>query len=1092
MGIWNKFSLRVKLILIFIVMKVLPLVALGWIAWSQSYDTAKDLVKEAEKLVSTADETILNVGDTAIADAIKALDSRARDEIERLTTDTALSVANFLYHRDADILYAGSLEPNADAYRNFIKYKTKRLIYHGPWKLAADGSKWEPVEAPINDGSTAEPGSPDNVTDFHYRQPNYFKSKELPLYLEMTFVGLDGMEKIKITTSDRVSPVLKNVSNRLNTYAKAETYFSELKKLKPGEIYVSDVIGTYVGSKIIGHYTPEAAEKRNIPYQPEKEAYAGKENPVGIRFKGIIRWATPVVRGGQITGWVTLALNHDHLMQFTDTIVPTEERYRDINDASDGNYAFIWDYKGRSIVHPRHHSIMGYDAETGNPVIPWLEDTIYDDFKKSSLPFEEFIKTVPTFSNQLQSRKPSKELTQSGNVGLDCRWLNFAPQCTGWYNLADPGGSGSFLILWSGLWKLTTTAAIPYYTGQYNPKVTGNKRGFGIVTIGANVNDFHQAATASKERLDTIVSDADHVMSEQGEKAKEIVYSDMKKTAVALSISTLIMVAIVIFIAIWMASYLSSRIKWLNDGINRFRLGERNFRFQIKDQSEINQLATSFNDLADSLNENISRLSSEVSIRTQKEDELREIKDNLEIRIAERTQELSSTNDLLRDEIEIRRTAEAKAQHLAGHDPLTGLANRMLFRENLDKAAYQASRSNKPGALLFFDLDKFKHVNDTLGHAVGDALLIHVAKILQQRARKTDTVARLGGDEFAVIMTELSAPDDAAIFAQQILDQFAEPVDIAGHEMQIYSSIGIATFSGEESNDMERILTHADMAMYQSKTEGGMHFRFFEEAMQNKILERQKLEAELEIALEKRQFVPFFQPIFDTENNKLVSIESLVRWNHPEQGIRTPGLFMDVAVATNLMPRIDAQTIESACYQAKEWLDQNLDFGRMSVNVLPDVIAEKGFVDRISTLLEKTQLPAERLALEITEQSLIEHNDKAIENLFALRAKGLSIYIDDFGVENSSLQRLVKCPINVLKIDRFFVNGINDNKTSTVINAIIAMAQSLGLSVVAEGVESQEELDYLKSRNCHIIQGYFHARPMPAEDMTQYLKKLQN
>ncbi|WAW09328.1 EAL domain-containing protein [Oxalobacter vibrioformis] len=1050
MEIWGKLSLRIRLILVFVVIKVLLLLLLGWMAWSHSYQTAKDLTQQAEHLVEMADETIQYVGDTAIADAVAALDSRAREEIERQTTDTARAVADFLYGRDADISYARSLEPSVALYRNFIENKQRDLIYHGEWKLAEDGKSWEPVDAPKEGGSSADPGSPDNAKDFHYRQPVPLRSKRTPLYLEMTFVGLDGKERIKVTTSDRVSSALKDVSNRMNTFARAETYFNELKKLKPGDIYVSDVIGTYVGSKIIGHYTPETAAKKGIAYEPENSAYAGKENPVGKRFKGIVRWATPVVRGGQITGWVTLALNHDHLMSFTDTIVPTSERYRDINDASDGNYAFIGDYKGRSIVHPRHHSITGYNAETGEPEVPWLEDVVYEEWKRSGMPYTEFIKTAPTFVNQLQSRKPAKELTDAGNVGLDCRWLNFAPQCTGWYNLANSGGSGSFLILWSGLWKLTTTAAIPYYTGQYSPEAAGNKRGFGIVTIGANVDDFHRAANESKARLDLVIAKADQAMLEQGRKAEKTVQDGMTKMAYSLIISTLVMVGIVIVIAIWMASFLSSRIKWLNAGFNRFRLKEG------------------------------------VNICTQKESELREIKDNLEIRIAERTQELSEINGLLRGEIEIRRAAEAKAQHLASHDPLTGLANRLLFHERLQKAMHQASRSRKAGALLFFDLDRFKQVNDTLGHAIGDALLVNVAQVLQQRSRKTDTVARLGGDEFAVIMTDLAAPDDAAILAQQILDQLDQAVTLDGHELRIYTSIGIATFSGEDT-DIEHILMHADMAMYQAKTEGGTRFRFFEESMQNKIQARKQMEAELRTALEERQFVPYFQPIFDTEEKRGVSVEALVRWAHPDHGILMPGEFMDVAILSGMMPEIDARMLEMACKQAKQWLDDGVDFGRVSINILPEKISSPDFVDYIRKVLDQTKLPASKLALEITERALLEDRDQVIGNLSSLRQMGASVSIDDFGIEYSSLQRLVEYPIDVLKIDRFFVRRVGNSKTEAIIHAIIAMARSIGMEIVAEGVESKTQLDYLIGRDCRIIQGYLHARPMSSADTTRHL-----
>jgi signal transduction histidine kinase len=604
---WNGLSVRVRLILVFIAIKVVPLVLLVWIAWNQTLETAGHLDTEVDELVDTANQAIHKVGDQAIDDAVAALDTRARDEIERLTTDTAQRVAEFLYGRDSDILYAASLPATETAYRNFIERTRRDLIVHETWRLNARMTDWEPNYIPPPDEYVAVPGSRDNETSFHYRPPVKLKSVDLPLYLEMTFVGLDGKEKVKVTASPRVSAELKDISERRNTYARAETYFAALKKLKPGEIYVSDVIGSYVGSRIIGKFTPEAAKKRGIPFEPEKHAYAGKENPNGKRFKGIVRWAAPVTENGRIAGWVTLALNHDHLMSFTDHIVPTGERYRDINDAWDGNYAFIWDYKGRSIVHPRHHSIVGYD-EDGEPRIPWLEDEVYAAFLKSGQSWREFMETAPAFVDQLQSRKPAKELTERGDVGLDCRWLNFAPQCTGWYNLADRGGSGSFQILWSGLYKLTTTAAIPYYTGQYDPKVTGNKRGFGIVTIGANVGDFHRAATESKERLGGIIQTANDDMLARGTAADAALRNDMQATATRLAGSTLLLIAVVIVIAIWMASYLTRKLGWLNDGFNRFRIGEKDFRFSFDHKDEITSLAATFNEMADTLNANMAEL----------------------------------------------------------------------------------------------------------------------------------------------------------------------------------------------------------------------------------------------------------------------------------------------------------------------------------------------------------------------------------------------------------------------------------------------------------------------------------------------------
>jgi PAS domain S-box-containing protein len=628
MKFWYKLSVRTRLILVFIAIMVVPLILLVWIAWSQTAKTAHNLEHNIDKLTLTANEAIHQVGDMAVDDAVNALDARATEEIEHLSTDTANRVADFLYERDADIRIAATGPTDATAYRNFLDNKQRPLVKHGKWRLNANKSGWE-AEAPVlPDASSAAPGSKDNATSFHYRPPTVFHSELQPLYLEMTFVGLDGKERIKVTTSDRVNPALQDVSQRRNTFARAETYFPELQKLKPGEIYVSDVIGTYVGSQVIGTFIPAIAAKNGIAFEPEKHAYSGKENPVGKRFQGIVRWAMPVVQNGKISGWVTLALNHDHLMSFTDNIVPTEERYRDINDAADGNYAFIWDYKGRSIIHPRHHSIVGYD-ENGEPAVPWLESGVFADWQESGKSWREYMETAPTFVDQLQSKKAERSLTRSGNVGLDCRYLNFAPQCIGWYNLADNGGSGSFLILWSGLWKLTTTAAIPYYTGQYSPEVQGNRRGFGIVTIGANVDDFHRAANDSKASLNDIITRVEKDMERQGDAADHALYADMQETALSLSVSTALLIAAVITVALWLAAYLSKRVGWLNSGFDRFRLGDKDFRFTYTYQDEITSLAATFNEMADTVNEQMLKQEESMALAQHSRQVMVELADSL-------------------------------------------------------------------------------------------------------------------------------------------------------------------------------------------------------------------------------------------------------------------------------------------------------------------------------------------------------------------------------------------------------------------------------------------------------------------------------
>ncbi|MDR2051523.1 MAG: PAS domain-containing protein [Deltaproteobacteria bacterium] len=596
--IFSRFGLgmRAKLITLFILIKVLPLILLAIVAWRQSWILGQELSKRALDLHNTAYNALINAGNIAARDAEEALDERARQDIERMTTDTALRVASFLYERDDDILFAAGLPRNERSYRDFVKGRLGRVLVPGAWKLSGDGSGWVPaVEGP--GGGEVASSNKENDIRFHYRPPDGFVYEKRPLFAEMTFIDLDGRERLKVVTADYLSKELKDVSRRENTFVKAEDYFQELKKLAPGEIYVSDVIGAYVGSRIIGVFNPENAAKAGIAYEPENSAYAGRENPVGRRFRGIVRWGTPVTDGGRIVGFVTLALNHDHIMEFVDRITPMTGRYIELPDAAEGNYAFIWDYKGRSVAHPRHFSIVGYDPESGDPQIPWLEDRIYDEWRASGKSFAEFIAGVPTFQDQSVQRKPAAELTRAGLVGLDCRYLNFAPQCTGWFDLTQNGGSGSFNILWSGLRKLTTAAAIPYYTGRY----AHSPRGFGFVAIGAGLDDFHRPATESKKVIDQLIDQTDKSLAAMSADAQEAIEKNLLNTAASLGLSTAAMAVLVILVAIWLASFFAGSIRGLIDGISRFRSGYREFRFNAPIKDEMGTLADAFDDMADNI-----------------------------------------------------------------------------------------------------------------------------------------------------------------------------------------------------------------------------------------------------------------------------------------------------------------------------------------------------------------------------------------------------------------------------------------------------------------------------------------------------------
>ncbi len=590
-------GIRCKLITIFVLIKVLPLIVLAWVAWSGIALLGQSVEDKVATISDETRKTVSAIGGTAVESSIRSLDLKSREAIERLTTDTARAIAAFLYDRDNDIRQAAVIKPTQTNYRKFLTPLTRKVTEPIPWQLNEAGDAWEPSKPCSGKGTSVAAHNPDNAKDFHSRPAESCRVQlDRPMFLEMTFIDLKGNELVKVGTSNILNKKKKDVSKKSNTYCKAERYFPELKKLKPGEIYISEVVGPYVGSPIIGPYTKTAAEKKEIPFEPEKAGYAGKKNPVGKKFQGLVRWATPVVREGKTIGYVTLALDHTHIMEFSDHIVPTSERYSAISDASTGNYAFIWDYKNRNISHPRDYFITGYDPRTGLPAIPWLAEEMYEDFIASSKNIAEWEKTAPVLKNQSLKKKAAPELTDAGLLGLDCRYLNFVPQCDGWNNLTKDGGSGSFVILWSGLWKLTTAATIPYHTGRYS-----GPRGFGFVTIGANVHEFHKAATETGKKISTMASDFQQALEKQNEETQNLLRRIQADTSREITLSTLIMVGAVILIAIWMASTLTQKITSMIAGIRKFQAGDMDQRLKVESGDEMGQLAIAFNDMSDGL-----------------------------------------------------------------------------------------------------------------------------------------------------------------------------------------------------------------------------------------------------------------------------------------------------------------------------------------------------------------------------------------------------------------------------------------------------------------------------------------------------------
>ncbi|MBP7202338.1 MAG: HAMP domain-containing histidine kinase [Propionivibrio sp.] len=597
-------GIRAKLIIIFVAIKVVPLVLLAGYAWQAARGLGDGVSTRAVEMADAMRATQQQTGKMAIEDSVRALDERSREAIEALTTDIARQVAGFLYDRDGDVLRAAAIEPSASAYADFLASHVRVLYEHGNYVPTPDGTGWMP-ERPYNADNPVRSPLADNAKNFHTRSAENYGQRVLrPLFLEMSFIDLNGVEQVKAQQGDLLPPGLRDISRRENTFAKAETYWSGVQKLKAGEVYVSEVIGPYVKTQWIGPYTKAKAAELKRDFRPEESGYAGLENPVGKRFRGIVRWATPVEKGGRIVGYVTLALDHAHLAAFVNGVRPTTERFAPIADPGSGNYAFIWDHKSRSIVHPRDYFIAGYDPDTGEPAAPWMDGDLWAEWNASGKSWSAFRDDVPAFRDQSLQRKAAPESSGSGSVGLDCRYLNFSPQCHGWDALTEHGGSGSFVIFFSGLWKLTTAAAIPYYTGQYG----ATKRGFGYVTIGANVDDFHKAATESGKRIDALIAAADEKLKREREGLLDSIGEHLGRTAFGLTASTLIMIVIVIVIAIAMAGVLTGRITEMTRAIRRFQSGELGQRLVVKGEDEMADLSKSFNLMADEVQLSFSRL----------------------------------------------------------------------------------------------------------------------------------------------------------------------------------------------------------------------------------------------------------------------------------------------------------------------------------------------------------------------------------------------------------------------------------------------------------------------------------------------------
>jgi len=478
-------------------------------------------------------------------------------------------------------------------------------------------------------------------------------------------------------------------------------------------------------------------------------------------------------------------------------------------------------------------------------------------------------------------------------------------------------------------------------------------------------------------------------------------------------------------------------------------------------------------------------------ILEDQEGRIKAARDTLEIQVAARTDELKRTNTQLESEISERRQAQSKLNYLAYHDPLTGLANRRCFIERLDESLLESARRNERLAVLFIDLDQFKQVNDSLGHGVGDELLVSVASRLSEHVRLIDMLARLGGDEFICLMEGLRSEDEVELLAREIIAAFEYPFKMGDHELYLTASVGISLSPGD-GDSVLALMRNADTAMYRAKAMGRGNFHFYTPEMTRDAQARIQMENLLRRALDNGELSVHLQPQVETRSGRLVGAEALVRWNSPELGLVMPMRFIPLAEDSGLIVGLGNWVLRETCRQVMQWRASGFDLPQVAVNVSVKQLERPEFIDVLGQILDETGMEPSYLKLELTESVVMAVGGDAFDLLERLRDLGISLSLDDFGTGYSSLSYLKMLPIQQLKIDRSFVEGIGKNPgDEAIIKTVMELARSLGFEVIAEGVETLEQSDFLSNLGCDQLQGYLHGRAVaPAEFRARWSVRL--
>ena len=485
------------------------------------------------------------------------------------------------------------------------------------------------------------------------------------------------------------------------------------------------------------------------------------------------------------------------------------------------------------------------------------------------------------------------------------------------------------------------------------------------------------------------------------------------------------------------------------------------------------------------VNTQISRKLAEQQVAAANE-ELRKANEDLERRVEERTSRLIDANQRLKVEIADREESQARSQYLAYHDSLTGLGNRLLFKEQLEEALTEVSTTPHPLAVLFLDLDGFKAVNDTLGHSIGDMLLKSVAVKLRDLLPRTDRIARLGGDEFAILQISAAQPNSAIALAEKIIEIVGQPSNIEGHDVTVGASVGIAIAQPGDMNT-ENFLKSADLAMYSAKSDGRGTYRMFDPEMDAVVQARRGLERDMRTALAQDGFRLFYQPLVNLQSKKVTAFEALMRWHHPERGQVPPAEFIPVAEEMGLIVQLGEWALRQACEEAIGWPDDIC----VSVNLSPLQFSKGNLVGTVMSALASAGLPAARLELEITESVLLEKSERNINMLNQLRDLGVRISMDDFGTGYSSIGYLRSFPFDKIKIDQSFVRDLLvDEGSLAIVRAIAGLGVSFGMTTTAEGVETEEQMRCLNLEGCIEVRGYLYSKPVPADEIIGLLASL--